>query len=123
MKKYKGFWVCEIHADNFSTSSYFGDSEGLWSHLYQNVLAKYIINTLKLMIGVSFVVLFFGVSTAWIVSRYNFFGHKYFEWLLMLPAACPAYLVAYAYTDFFEYAGPIQEGLRSFFDWKSIKKC
>ena len=99
----------------------FGDSEGLWSHLYQNVLAKYIINTLKLMIGVSFVVLFFGVSTAWIVSRYNFFGHKYFEWLLMLPAACPAYLVAYAYTDFFEYAGPIQEGLRSFFDWKSAK--
>ena len=28
MKKYKGFWVCEIHADNFSTSSYFGDGEG-----------------------------------------------------------------------------------------------
>ena len=28
MKKYKGFWVCEIDADNFSTSSYFGDGEG-----------------------------------------------------------------------------------------------
>ena len=66
----------------------FGDSGGLWAHLYQNVLAKYIINTLQLMIGVSFVVLIFGVSTAWIVSRYNFYGHKYFEWLLMLPAAC-----------------------------------
>ena len=25
MKKYKGFWVCEIDAENFSTSSYFGD--------------------------------------------------------------------------------------------------
>ena len=99
----------------------FGDSGGLWSHLYQNVLAKYIINTLQLMIGVSFVVLIFGVSTAWIVSRYNFYGHKYFEWLLMLPAACPAYLVAYAYTDFFEYAGPIQVGLRDFFNWQTSK--
>ena len=28
MKKYKGFQVCEIDADNFSTSSYFGDGEG-----------------------------------------------------------------------------------------------
>jgi len=28
MKKYKSFWVCEIDADNFSTSSYFGDGEG-----------------------------------------------------------------------------------------------
>ena len=99
----------------------FGDSGGLWAHLYQNVLAKYIINTLQLMIGVSFVVLIFGVSTAWIVSRYNFYGHKYFEWLLMLPAACPAYLVAYAYTDFFEYAGPIQVGLRDFFNWQTSK--
>ena len=28
MKIYKGFWVCEIDADNFSKSSYFGDGEG-----------------------------------------------------------------------------------------------
>ena len=28
MKKYKCFSVCEIDADNFSTSSYFGDGEG-----------------------------------------------------------------------------------------------
>ena len=28
MKKYKVFWACVIDADNFSTSSYFGDAEG-----------------------------------------------------------------------------------------------
>ena len=103
----------------FITAS--GDSTGLWIHLYETVLLKYILNTVKLMIGVSLAVLILGVSTAWIISRYEFFGSRHFEWLLMLPAACPAYLVAYAYTDFFEYAGPIQESLRNLFEWKSAK--
>ena len=96
-----------------------GDSEGLWNHLYQTVLIKYILNTIKLMIGVSITVLIFGVGTAWLVSRYEFTGRKVFDWMLMLPAACPAYLVAYAYTDFFEYAGPVQSLLRNFFGWKN----
>ena len=98
-----------------------GDSAGLWLHLYETVLSKYILNTLKLMIGVSILVLLIGVLSAWIISRYNFFGKKYFDWLLMLPIACPAYLVAYAYTDFFEYAGPIQGFLRNFFNWQSAQ--
>ena len=32
--------------------------------------------------------------------------------MLVLPAAVPAYLVAYTYTDFLEYAGPVQTLLR-----------
>ena len=78
-----------------------GDSDGLWWHLYETVLGKYIINTLLLMCGVSISVLLLGVGTAWLVSRYEFTGRWIFDWLLMLPAACPAYLIAYAYTDFF----------------------
>ena len=101
----------------FITAS--GDSEGLWQHLYQTVLLKYIVNTLLLMIGVSTSVLILGVGTAWLVSRYEFTGRKLYDWLLMLPAACPAYLVAYAYTDFFEYAGPIQGFLRELMGWKT----
>jgi len=31
-----------------------------------------------------------------------------------LPAAVPAYIIAYTYTDFFEYAGPVQGMLRDF---------
>ena len=98
-----------------------GDSEGLWNHLYQTVLIKYILNTVKLMVGVSITVLIFGVGTAWLVSRYEFTGRKVFDWMLMLPAACPAYLVAYAYTDFFEYAGPVQSLLRNFFGWQNAQ--
>ena len=97
------------------------DSDGLWWHLYETVLGKYIINTLLLMCGVSISVLLLGVGTAWLVSRYEFTGRRIFDWLLMLPAACPAYLIAYAYTDFFEYAGPIQNLLRYFFGWQSAQ--
>ncbi|MAC61203.1 MAG: ABC transporter permease [SAR116 cluster bacterium] len=74
------------------------------------------------MIGVSAFVLILGVGSAWLVSRYEFNGRKLFDWLLMLPAACPAYLVAYAYTDFFEYAGPIQKLLRNIFGWHNAQE-
>ena len=99
----------------------FSNSNGLWSHLFETVLFDYVKNTIFLMIGVSIVVTLLGVGTAWIVSRYLFFGRRYFEWLLLLPAACPAYLVAYAYTDFLEYSGTVQIILRDFFGWSSAK--
>ena len=50
-----------------------GDSGGLWGHLAETVLPRYVINTLILMVGVGFVALIFGISTAWIVVRYDFF--------------------------------------------------
>ena len=41
--------------------------------------------------------------------------------VILLPIACPAYLVAYAYTDFFEYAGPVQGALRDMMGWKTAR--
>ena len=93
------------------------DSGGLWWHLLDTVLFRYIGNTLALMIGVGFLACLFGVTTAWIVTRYEFPGRLVFEWMLLLPAAIPAYIVAYTYTDFFEYAGPVQSQLRMIFGW------
>ena len=97
----------------------FGDSGGLWSHLYDTVLGRYISNTLILMAGVGVVAIGFGVSSAWVVSRYDFAGRRILEWMLLLPAAIPAYIIAYSYTDFFEYSGPLQSGLRHLFGWQS----
>ena len=97
----------------------FGDSEGLWSHLLETVLIKYVSNTLFLMIGVSVFSLIFGIVSAWILTNYTFRFSKLLEILMLLPMACPAYLVAYAYTDFFEYAGPIQGFLRELMGWKT----
>ncbi|WP_323797343.1 iron ABC transporter permease [Nisaea sp.] len=98
-----------------------GDSEGLWSHLAATVLPYYVGNTLVLMAGVSVVSLCFGVSSAWIVTRYEFPGSRLFEWMLLLPAAVPGYLIAYTYTDFLEYAGPVQMALRALFGWTSAR--
>ena len=97
----------------------FGDSGGLWGHLVDTVLATYVTNTLLLMGGVGIVAIVFGVSSAWVISRYDFAGRDMLEWMLLLPAAIPAYIIAYCYTDFFEYAGPVQSALRAAFGWQS----
>ena len=97
-----------------------GDSGGLWKHLFETVLPRYVWNTLSLMFGVSVVSFFFGVTSAWTVVRYDFKGRFLFQWLLLLPAAVPAYLIAYTYTDFLEYAGPVQKILREIFGWQMV---
>ena len=72
------------------------------------------------MIGVGILSMIFGVSSAWVVTRYNFIGKNFFEWALLLPAAVPAYIFAYTYSDFLEYAGPLQKLLREIFNWNSV---
>ncbi len=99
-------------------SAFLGDTS-LWPHLFSTVLPRYTYNTLLLMFGVGCLSLVFGVSTAWIVTRYNFPFKFILEWALLLPAAVPAYIIAYTYTDLFEYAGPVQAILRDLFGWKS----
>ena len=99
-------------------SAFLGDTS-LWPHLFTTVLPRYTLNTLVLMIGVGGLSLVFGVSSAWVVTRYNFPYKFLFEWALLLPAAVPAYIIAYTYTDIFEYAGPFQGMLRDIFGWSS----
>ena len=99
-----------------------GDTADLMPHLLQTVLARYVGNTLLLMAGVGVLATLFGVSTAWVVSRYHFPGRAVFDWLLVLPAAMPAYIIAYSYTDFLEYAGPVQSGLRAMFGWQTARE-
>ena len=94
------------------------DSSGeIWSHLVSTSLPIYMITTLALMLGVGVAVFSIGVGTAWLVTMCRFPGRKTFEWLLIFPLAFPAYVVAYAYTDVLEYAGPVQSSLRVLFGW------
>jgi iron(III) transport system permease protein len=100
-------------------SSVFTDSGEVWQHLVDTVLLRYVLNSLWLMLGVGIGVLVLGVSTAWLVTLCRFPGGRLFEWMLLLPLAAPAYLLAYAYTDLFEYFGPVQTTLRQWFGWSS----
>ena len=47
------------------------------------------------------------------MTLFDFPGRRIFEWALLLPLAMPAYVVAYAYTDFLQFSGPFQTLLRS----------
>lgn len=95
----------------------FVPSGDVWQHLSSTVLDDYILNSFWLMIGVGAGVFIIGVGTAWLVTMCKFPGSKVFEWLLILPMAVPAYLMAYSYTDFFTYTGPAQILLREITGW------
>jgi iron(III) transport system permease protein len=96
----------------------FFPSENIWPHLISTSLPRYLSNTIILMAGVGVSVFLTGVSTAYLVSTYTFPLSKYFEWLLLLPLAVPAYVIAYLYTDLLEFAGPVQGMLRGVFGWE-----
>ena len=83
-------------------------SENIWPHLLNTSLPRYLINTVLLLIGVGTSVFITGVVTAYLVSTYHFPLSKWFEWLLLLPLAIPAYVIAYLYTDLLEFSGPVQ---------------
>jgi iron(III) transport system permease protein len=93
-------------------------TENIWPHLISTSLPRYLKNTALLMLGVGASVFLTGVSTAYLISNFEFPLRRYFEWLLLLPLAFPAYVIAYLYTDLLEFAGPIQHGLRVMFDWQ-----
>ena len=89
-----------------------------WSHLVDTVLAEYIFNTGALLVGVAYGVVSIGVLSAWLVTAYRFPGHRVLEWALILPLAMPAYVMAYAYTDWLQFTGPVQTLLRELTGWR-----
>ena len=89
----------------------------VWEHLRETVLNEYLLNTLALMMLTGGLSLLLGVSTGWLIGACQFRGRATLSWLLMLPLASPAYIVAYVYTDLLEVSGPVQTALRS---WLSL---
>lgn len=91
-----------------------------WTHIANTLLPEYIENSLILMLGVSIGTLLFGVSSAWIISQYHFFGKKILHWALLLPLAMPAYIIAYTYTGLLGFEGPVQSYLLTFVDIRTL---
>ncbi len=84
------------------------------------VLPTYVANTVWLAVGVVGLALLFGIPTAWLMARYSVPGEHILQWALVLPLAVPGYIMAYIYTDWFDFAGPIQIFLRDLFGWQSV---
>lgn len=90
-----------------------------WAHFASTVLPGYVANTLLLSAGVGAGVALVGVGCAWLTSLCRFPGRGFFEWALILPIAMPAYVMAYAYTDFLQFSGPLQSALRAWTGWRA----
>ena len=103
-------------------ASVFTPAGDAWRHLVDTVLASYVTNSIFLMLGVAAGVLSIGVTTAWMVTNFEFPLRRFFVWAQLLPLAMPAYIIAYTYTGLLDYAGPLQTILRNMFgpgisDW------
>ncbi|MGH8673055.1 MAG: ABC transporter permease, partial [Burkholderiales bacterium] len=90
-----------------------------WRHLASTVLPDYILNTLLLAMLVGAGVIVIGVGCAWLTTGCRFPMVRFFQWALLLPLATPAYVMAYAYTDFLQFAGPLQSALRAATGWRA----
>ena len=95
-----------------------GESD-VFQHLWETVLWDYILNTLLLVAGVLLLSALIALPLGWLIVYCDFPGRRLFEWALMLPLAMPTYIIAYVYTDLFDYAGPVQVLLRNWFGWQS----
>jgi iron(III) transport system permease protein len=91
--------------------------EGVFAHLAETRLPLYISNTLQLALIVGVGAGVVGIGAAWLVTMCRFPGRGWLEWALALPLAFPAYVLAYAYTNLLDHAGPVQSGLRAAFEW------
>ena len=92
-----------------------GSALAVLREMAHTVLPDYAFTSLVLCVSVGLGVAAVGIVTASAVALFDFRGRRFFEWALLLPLAMPAYVVAYAYTDFLQYAGPLQTWARAAF--------
>ncbi len=93
--------------------------QGALAHIISTTLADLIGNSAALLVLVGIGVVALGTTTAWLTARYEWRGRTRLEWMLVLPLAMPSYVMAYAYTDLLQYAGPVQSWMRGTFGWAS----
>jgi iron(III) transport system permease protein len=97
-------------------AAFFGSFE-TWLSLARTILPQATVTTILLALLVGAGTAVTGTVTAWLVTSCRFPGARIFEIALALPLAFPAYVLAYAYTVFLDYPGPVQTWLRSVMGW------
>ncbi len=93
--------------------SLFAPADAVTTHLRETVLSDYVINSVLLVLATAVLAIVIGTGAAWLTGACRFPGSRVFTWLLVLPLAAPAYVVAYAYTDLLDVSGPLQSAFRS----------
>ncbi|MDC8754260.1 iron ABC transporter permease [Erythrobacter sp. sf7] len=86
-------------------------------HLARTVLGEYVLNTGLLMLLAGGFAAVVGTGCAWLIAATDVPGRRVLGWALVLPLAVPAYIAAYIYADMLDFAGPVQNALRSLTGW------
>lgn len=77
------------------------------SHIADTRLAEFLWNTAIVGLSAAALAGIIGTGTAWLVTRHVFPGRNFFQWVLALPLAMPAYAAAYGWYDLTQGAGPL----------------
>ena len=99
----------------FSWAQWNHASAQILTEMANTVLPDYAGTSLLLCLLVSIGVVSMGTVSATAVTLFDFPMRRTLEWALLLPLAMPAYVVAYAYTDYLQFSGPLQTGIREIF--------
>ena len=86
-----------------------------WNFILNIEILDYLFNSFNIIFFQSIFVIFFGVTSAWIVTNYRFPLRKLIDICLLLPLSIPPYIAAIAYGEILDYSGVLQTFLRENF--------
>lgn len=96
-------------------------SVGTWRFLWQDAgLASMLVTTVVVMVGVVLGTTVLGAGLAWLVATYRFPGRRMLSWLLVLPLAVPAYVLAFVAVNLLDAPGPLQSFARDVLGWQLL---
>ena len=79
-----------------------------WNIVLNIEIWNYLFNSICIIFFQSIFVAFFGVISAWIVTRYDFPLRRIIDLFLLLPLSIPPYVAAIAYGELFDYSSYFQ---------------
>jgi iron(III) transport system permease protein len=89
-----------------------------WEHIKNYLLQDYVTNSIILVFFTGIFSIGLGVTSAWLITQYDFPLRKFLKWALVLPLAIPPYIGAYTYNGLLNYTGLVQTTLRNIFHFK-----
>ena len=95
--------------------SFFEETSNYYEILKKTFLFEYIFNSITLLLFVLILTFLIGVSSAYLVSFYQFPLCDFFKWSLILSFSVPPYIYAYSLTAFFENYGTLFTILNNLF--------
>ena len=91
-----------------SNESRLAQISGNLSHFFEFLFFRFVKDTFIVAFFVLIICYILGVSTAYLVSNYNFYLSRILENLLILPLAIPAYILAFVYVGIMDYGAEFE---------------